>query len=385
MQNKVTIIGSGTSALLTALSISKLGLNVDIFSDASERQDSNLVTFLSSNSIFFLNEIGLNNVAQSESEPIHSIECYYENKNSHEKTALKFNDLQIKNFGKIIKNKYLYNSVLEQVKLDTKINIKKSKINSIQLDNGFVNISIDNEKCFVPKLLIIPEKKNIIFSDFFNQYIIQKDFQQTALSIEAKLSRVKNNTAYQFFTKDGPLAILPMKNDSSSLVWSLNNQSKLLQYSKDQLENEILKYIMPFVRDFSIQSIDKYPLSFNFFKKMTYKNLIILGEAAHTIHPLAGQGLNLSIKDIGTLVNIFKKYLTIGYDVNDENILKDFSNQRLTDNAIFSFSTMFMSDFFLSKNKLINKSIETSFKFLDRFPYVKRKIIKSATGKNFIS
>ena len=68
MQNKVTIIGSGTSALLTALSISKLGLNVDIFSDANERQDSNLVTFLSSNSIFFLNEIGLNNVAQSESE-----------------------------------------------------------------------------------------------------------------------------------------------------------------------------------------------------------------------------------------------------------------------------------------------------------------------------
>ena len=163
MQNKVTIIGSGTSALLTALSISKLGLNVDIFSDASERQDSNLVTFLSSNSIFFLNEIGLNNVAQSESEPIHSIECYYENKNSHEKTALKFNDLQIKNFGKIIKNKYLYNSVLEQVKLDTKINIKKSKINSIQLDNGFVNISIDNEEYFNPKLLIIPEKKNTIF------------------------------------------------------------------------------------------------------------------------------------------------------------------------------------------------------------------------------
>ena len=106
MQNKVTIIGSGTSALLTALSISKLGLNVDIFSDASERQDSNLVTFLSSNSIFFLNEIGLNNIAQSESEPIHSIECYYENKKSHGKTALKFNDLQIKNFGKIIKNKY---------------------------------------------------------------------------------------------------------------------------------------------------------------------------------------------------------------------------------------------------------------------------------------
>ena len=109
--------------------------------------------------------------------------------------------------------------------------------------------------------------------------------------------------------------------------------------------------------------------------------MIFLGESAHKIHPLAGQGFNLTIKDIQTLQSTLSKYASLGYELNHEFIFEDFSNKRLPDNALSSFSTMFMSDYFFSNNSIVNKSIEASFKTLNKVPFIKRKIMMAATGK----
>ena len=114
---------------------------------------------------------------------------------------------------------------------------------------------------------------------------------------------------------------------------------------------------------------------------MTYKNIILLGESAHTVHPIAGQGFNLTLKDISTLSSVLDRYLSLGYELNHKFIFNDFYKQRITDNTLFSFSPMFMSDAFISKSNFINKSIETSFKILNRVPLIKKKIMKFASGR----
>ena len=107
----------------------------------------------------------------------------------------------------------------------------------------------------------------------------------------------------------------------------------------------------------------------------------MLGESAHTVHPIAGQGFNLTLKDVSTLYSLLDRYLSLGYELNHKFILNDFYKQRISDNTLFSFLTMFMSDAFFSKNKFINKSIENSFKTLNRLPFVKRRIMKVASGR----
>ena len=107
----------------------------------------------------------------------------------------------------------------------------------------------------------------------------------------------------------------------------------------------------------------------------------MLGESAHTVHPIAGQGFNLTLKDISTLYSVLDRYLSLGYELNHKFIFNDFYKQRIPDNTLFSFSTIIMSDAFISKNNFINKSIETSFKILNRVPLIKKKIMEVASGR----
>ena len=102
-----------------------------------------------------------------------------------------------------------------------------------------------------------------------------------------------------------------------------------------------------------------------------------------TVH-IAGQGFNLTLKDISALYCILDRYLSLGYELNHKFIFNDFYKQRIPDNTLFSFSTMLMSDAFNTQNNFINNSIEASFKILNRVPFIKKKIMKVASGREII-
>ena len=384
MLDKLSILGNGSSALLSALNFSRLGIPIDLFFDISKKNDSNLVTFLSYFSLKYLSDIGIDQLSDQKYETINDIECCYINKRSNKRTDLRFKDHKIKPLGKIIPNNDLYNFLLLKVKDTKNISIIEDDISDINLDEGNAIVNLSSGKSYHTKLVIFTDSKNKFIHNFDKTDYIQKSFGQTALSIDANVKRSSQNKAYQFFTKDGPLALLPVNHQRCSFVWSLKDNSEILKYSKEQIENEIYKYTHNYIDEFAVHSINKHKLVFSFSKSMTHKNTIMLGESAHTVHPIAGQGFNLTLKDISTLYNVLHKYLSLGYELNHNFIFNDFYKQRIADNTLFSFSTMFMSDAFISKNNFINKSIETSFKILDRAPFIKKKIMKFASGREIL-
>jgi 2-octaprenyl-6-methoxyphenol hydroxylase len=383
MLDKLSILGNGSSALLSALTFSRLGISIDLFCNISKKNDSNLVTFLSSFSLKYLSDIGIDQLSDQKYEIINDIECCFINKRNNKRTDLKFIDHKIKPLGKIIPNNDLYDYLLLKVKDTKNISIIKDDILDINFEESNAVINLSTGKSYYTKLFIFTDSKNKFIHNFNKTELIKKPFNQIALSIDANVKRNYQNTAYQFFTKDGPLALLPVNDQRSSFVWSVKDNSEILQYTNEQIEKEIYKYAQIYIDELHINSISKHKLVFSFNKDMTYKNAIMLGESAHTVHPIAGQGFNLTLKDISTLYNVLNRYLSLGYELNHKFIFKDFYTQRITDNTLFSFSTMFMSDAFISKNNFINKSIESSFKFLNRVPFLKKKIMKVASGRDF--
>ena len=381
MLDKLTILGNGSSALLAAVAFSKLGISIDLFCNTSKKNDSNLVTFLSSFSLKYLSDIGINQLSDQKYETIHDIECCYINKSNNKKTELKFKDHKIKPLGKVIPNSDLYDFLLLKAKETKNISIIEDEISDINFDEGNAIVNLSSGKSYNTKLFIFTDSKKKFIHNFNKTDLIEKPFDQTALSIDANVKRSNRNTAYQFFTKDGPLALLPVNDQYCSFVWSLKNNSEILEYTKEQIEKEIYKYAHMYIKELNIHSINRHKLEFSFNKNMTYKNIILLGESAHTVHPIAGQGFNLTLKDISTLCSVLDRYLSLGYELNHKFIFNDFYKQRIPDNTLFSFSTMFMSDAFISKNNFINKSIETSFKILNRVPLIKKKIMKVASGR----
>ena len=95
--------------------------------------------------------------------------------------------------------------------------------------------------------------------------------------------------------------------------------------------------------------------------------------------------MNLTIKDIQSLRLIIKKYLNIGYKINNKLLANEFSDFRSLDIKTYAFGTYALGYAFLSHNKILNKSLGLTFKALNKIPFLKNKIIKSATGSDYLN
>ena len=214
-----------------------------------------------------------------------------------------------------------------------------------------VQLKLVNGEKIETEMFILSSTKGNIAEQMIK--FVKKDLGQ-ALSINIK-GKIKNkNCAFQKFISDGPIALLPYSKDEASIVWSLKNNSKILQSTKDELRQIIDNHLKEHISSVKIESIEKHNLKFVYAKNLFYKNTVLIGNIAHNIHPIAGQGLNLSIKDVALLVKKINKYKSLGYKLNDQMMLEEFEMERKLDNAAYSFGTFSLNGILSSNNKLIN-------------------------------
>ena len=137
--------------------------------------------------------------------------------------------------------------------------------------------------------------------------------------------------------KEGPLAILPFSKENFSFVWSLDKEFYIQKSKeiKNLIQNKIKEVLNTKI---NFQSVTFSPfLFFLVLKKLLLKNILILGEGLHTIHPVAGQGFNLVLRDIRKLKEILKYYSTLGISLKNSYALDDFYKSRKPENIIMSF------------------------------------------------
>ena len=384
MDQNIIIIGNGLSSLVTSLAIAKLGINVDLYLDKENHKVTNLVTFVSHHSLDYLKKIDNQSFNFEQYESIDEIECLYYDKKNNEESILEFESKKDEYLGKIVPNNELHNLILSKVLNVSNINIHNDIITEIENKNEYVILKIDGKKEIKSDCVILADGKNLVIKKALSKNMIINKFNQTALSIQINVSKTNQKKAYQYFTKDGPLALLPLSKNISSIIWSLNKTSNILNLSKNDLKNEIENITKDECDIISIQSIEPFDLSFQYAKKLLYFNCLLVGDIAHTLHPIAGQGFNLSIKDIKSLTSVIKKYLDIGYKINNKLIVDEFSNLRTLDIKAYSFGTYALNKAFFSSNIIMTKSLGLSFKLLNRIPILKSKIIRSATGSDYL-
>jgi 2-octaprenyl-6-methoxyphenol hydroxylase len=150
------------------------------------------------------------------------------------------------------------------------------------------------------------------------------------------------------------LAILPYKKKNFSLVWSLNKI--FFQEKKDNLKKFIeskLNFLFKKKNNFSILNLQFHPIHLSLRKNYHKNNFVILGEGLHSIHPIAGQGFNLIIRDIKKLFEELENNLNLGLPIKNSLILKNFYDIRKPENILISLGIDFTNTFF-KKNKLLD-------------------------------
>ena len=381
IKTSIAIIGLGITSKLAALSMASNSKKIMLLGEeVSNNQSSNLVTFFSLNSINFLSDLGLQEVINN-SSPINEISCAkLENYKINNKFQINFREKNIE-LGRVIYNKILNEKL--NIKISTNKNIeviKNTNIKNYKFSRENNILTLDNGEKISTKLLIIANKKTNLIYENFKNCIITKDLKQTSLVLGVK-SKTQNH-AYQIFTKKGALAYLPVNENLASVIWSLDNSSEELKYTKEDVIAEVNKIFDNIITCDEVVDFQKYKLKFEYAKKTSLDSIVLIGDAAHSLHPIAGQGLNLSIKDIIELKKQINKFTYLGYALGNSSCLKEYQDIRQTDASLYAFSTNYLDEIFKSRNYLVNTVSNLGINMIEKNKKIKNLIIKNATGQS---
>ncbi len=357
---KVCILGSG----LTALTLAKALVNQNIFVD-----------------LVSLNKNFKNN--SSRTVGISKTNCEYFNRNiiNIDKIIWKLKKIEI----------YSDNLVNEKI-LNFENN--KNQLFSIIKNNkmhGILNKNLSNNKFFkkihFDKNYIKSDKYNLVIntdynSTFTKKYFskkIEKTYNSLAYTTIIDHEQISNNVAIQIFTKFGPLAFLPISRNKTSIVYSISSSKKKDNFKIIELINKYnFKYKIK-----KIEKLETFELKSFALRSYYYNNILAFGDLLHRIHPLAGQGFNMTIRDIKTLINIIKDKIDLGMPI-DSSVNKEFEKKLKHKNYIFSNGIDLIYELFNFERKLKSSVLTKSIKLLGRNSYANKILTTIADrGMNF--
>ena len=199
----------------------------------------------------------------------------------------------------------------------------------------------------------------------------KKDYNEIAITAIVKHnSKIKNPS--QFFLKEGPLAILPLKNNIFSLVWSVS--SMFFNKNKKEFKTTLIKKINELLGKnlkTNVKNINNFKIHLNLKKKYFKKNILIIGDGLHTVHPIAGQGFNLVLRDIMKLKKLINKNIKLGMLIKESSLLKDFYQARKPENTVVGLGIDLTNSFF-KENKFFSPLKDILLKNVDNFQFVKK-------------
>ena len=342
-KQRICIVGDGLSGLMAALTLKNLpSLEIHFIVQKKEFKKDKRTTAISASNYDFLMQV----LSKSDKKlfwPSKKINLFYES-NNKKINFLNFNE---------DKNNLMY--VFENDKIKEALNkkIKKEKIKIIQKT---INKLTDLDG-YDLKILCLGRNSKI-YQSIDNSRSIDKDYKEIALTGYVK-HHLKNVNTCQFFLKEGPLAILPFSKNNFSFVWSV--KSDFIKKNTNAIIKSKINEILKISKNISVTNIQSYPLMLNL-KRTYYKNdVLILGEGLHTIHPVAGQGYNLVMRDIIKLKEVLKYYTSLGISIKSSSALEDFSNNRKSENIITGLGIDLTHHFF-KQNKLLEPFKEAILK-----------------------
>ncbi|GIU18381.1 2-octaprenyl-3-methyl-6-methoxy-1,4-benzoquinol hydroxylase [Shewanella sp. MBTL60-112-B2] len=288
--------------------------------------------------------------------------------------------------GHIVENRLIQLSLwqrmkqLDNVSLFCPVKISGMSRNSLQ---DFIEVQLDNGDALQARLLIGADGANSMVRQWANIGITAWDYAQSAMLINIETVCAEQDVTWQQFTPSGPRSLLPLPGNNASLVWydDANRIAQLSQLNNSALKAQIDQYFPERLdRNFSV--VDKASFKLTRRHAQTYyrDNLVILGDAAHTINPLAGQGVNLGFKDVDALINTIAGHLEDTNGWWKAQVLAKYQRSRYRDNQLM-MSTMDLFYASFSNDILPLKLLRNSaLKLANIDSPIKKQVLKYAMG-----
>jgi len=363
---KICIIGDGLAGLSTAIILSQENIKIDLYIGNNKPTNDDRTTAVSESSFQYIKrKFGIKNL--NIFWPCKEIKLFYEEKKIIT-NFLNFKEKN-KNLMYIFKNKELKKKLEKQILKKKNIKLIKKNVESIDYNDG--SLLLKKKKFFYNLIILSIGSKSKLYDSITHGRSIEKDYKELAITATVKHNS-KINQVSQFFLKEGPFAILPFNKNMFSVVWSISSiffkeNSKILKKTL----SEKIKIILNNSKIKHINNIQSFPIKLSLKTIYFKKNVLILGDGLHAVHPMAGQGFNLVLRDIKKLSHLISKTLKIGMSLKNSFILKDFYNTRNPENTILGLG-IDLTNIFFKNNKYFSPMKKTILKNLNNFRFVKK-------------
>jgi len=348
---RVCILGAGLSGLTLAKALVNQNIYVDFFVPKKMTlPDKSRTVGISKSNIEFFNDLIIN--INKISWKLKKIEIFSDNLGKEKLINFENNGNEL---FSIIRNKNLF-EVLKK---------------SLSKDKYFKKINVLKNLNFLDNydLVINTDFNNLITKKYFSRKII-KEYNSVAYTTTIRHEEIDNDIAVQIFTKIGPLAFLPISKKETSIVYSVHNQKK------ENIKNLIQKYNQKY-NIFKIEKINSFELKSLTLRSYYHGHILAFGDLLHRIHPLAGQGFNMTIRDIKILLEIIVNKVSLGL-ILDRSVNYEFEKKLKHKNVIFSNSIDLVHEFFNFERKVNSNLLSKSVKLLNKNSKINRLFTKIA-------
>lgn len=399
MQQEVIIVGGGMVGLSLALMLAKINIAVKLLEAIKypNYDDENLAPYhssfdarnsaLSRRSVQIYQELGLWNTLQEHATPI--LEVNITEQGSFGKARLKAEQEKVESFGQVIENAWLGRVLLTQVKKEPLIElIDGVQVTSLIQDTDFAYIEAQRGESSLKlqsKLVIAADGRDSFCRKALGIGASEHDYDQVAIVTTVQTSKPHAHVGFERFSHLGPLALLPLPGEyRRSVVWPVKKGTEG-EWLGDENDQHFLDALQETYGDRAgkFQKTGKrfsFPLSQVLAEKQAVGRVVLMGNAAHTIHPVAGQGFNLCMRDAHVLVRYLKEQQVQGADLGDAGILQDYEKSRLSDQQrVIKFCDSVVRGF-SNQNPFLKLIRNTGLIAFDTIPGIKPLVANYAMG-----
>jgi len=399
MQQEVIIVGGGMVGLSLALMLAKANIAVKLLEAIKypNYDDANLAPYhssfdarnsaLSRRSVQIYQELGLWHALQAHATPI--LEVHITEQGSFGKARLKAEQEKVESFGQVIENAWLGRVLLTEVRKQPLIElIDGVQVTSLTQDTDQALIEAirgEEHLSLQAKLVIAADGRDSFCRKALGIGASEHDYDQVAIVTTVQTSKPHNHVGFERFSHLGPLALLPLPGEyRRSVVWPVKKGTEG-EWLGDENDQHFLDALQETYGDRAgkFQKTGKrfsFPLSQVLAEKQAVGRMVLMGNAAHTIHPVAGQGFNLCMRDAYVLVRYLTEQLAQSDDIGQPSMLLAYEQARLTDQQrVIKFCDSVVRGF-SNQNPILKFIRNTGLVAFDTIPGIKPLVANYAMG-----
>lgn len=388
----IAIIGGGLNGPTLALALAQTGLHITVIDALDVRTRKNAAFdgrsyALALTSTRLLQGLGVWDAVSDNAQPMLEIKVTDGRAGDGPSPMfMHFDHAEIEEgpMGFMLEDRHLRRALLDAVAATSEITqMNGQTVVSQQVDATGVTVTLASGKTLRARMIVGADGRATGTGERAGIKRIGWEYGQTALVCALKHELPHNGIAHQFFMPPGPLAILPLTGNRSSIVWSetAQNAAAINALSDDDYLDVLRPRFGSFLGELSLVGQRfTYPLSLSLAHNMVAQRVALVGDSAHGVHPIAGQGLNAGLRDVAALAEVIADTLRRGEDIGSDAALARYQEWRRFDNTTLALATDSFNRLFSNDNALVRMARDIGMAAVNALPGLRRGFIREAAG-----